>query len=147
MSRVKVNTEQPNTPDFDAPPNFDLRAHARSRQAWELGTGDTEQIDVRFVSHSGDVTTAMQHAEQVLHDAANSELPHSALPHSALPHSALPHSALPHSALRYRVRRRDTFLRWLLSFAGDAEPIAPPAVVADWRALLTATRDAHAEPA
>jgi hypothetical protein len=36
------------------------------------------------------------------------------------------------------------FLRWVLSFAGDARPVSPPEVVEEWYALLRDTRAAHA---
>ncbi len=125
MSTVKVNGTQPNSADFDPPANFDLRAHARSRQAWELGRGDEEDIDVHFVTQGADVSSATRHAAQVLQDAASEQLSG--------------------SAWRYRVRRRDTFLRWLLSFAGNAEPVGPPAVVADWCTLLRETLAVHTQ--
>src|SRR5690606_38830981 len=108
MAQVKINTSRPNSPDFDVPNEFDLRTHARSRQSWELGTGDAEDIDVRFVAESGDVTAARRHAVMVLQDAA-----------TRAPDGT---SATDRTALRFHVRRRDTFLRWLLSFAGHAEP-------------------------
>ncbi|MFN7532323.1 MAG: hypothetical protein ACK5T7_14560, partial [Gemmatimonas sp.] len=47
----------------------------------------------------------------------------------------------------FSVRRRDPFLRWLLSFAGEARPVAPPTVVAAWRDLLAATRAAQLDAA
>ena len=126
MTSAKVNGSRPQTPDFIVPADFDLRAHAKSRQAWELGTADAEDIEVRFVDRGGDVTAARRHAARILTEAAPAQ-----------------EGEAPHSVLQYRVRRRDTFLRWLLSFAGDAEPVAPAEVVADWRRLLAETLAAH----
>lgn len=134
MAQVTVNSAKSNSADFEVPKDFSLRAHARSRQSWELGTGDAEDIDVRFVAESGDVTAARRHAAMVLQDAAT--------PSSDGAGEARSSDG---TALRFRVRRRDSFLRWLLSFAGHAEPVAPAAVVDDWRALLDATRAAHAQ--
>lgn len=134
MAHVKLNTEKANSPDFEVPRDFDLRSHARSRQSWELGTGDAEDIDVRFVAESGDVTAARRHAATVLQNAAT--------PSGDTSTATRP---VTDSALRFRVRRRDSFLRWMLSFAGHAEPVAPPAVVSDWRALLEATRAVHGQ--
>jgi hypothetical protein len=51
--------------------------------------------------------------------------------------------ATSHTIRTFRVRRRDTFLRWLLSFGGEAHPIAPHEIVTEWRALLQATRAAQ----
>lgn len=119
MRDVRVNTRAPGTPDFTVPAAFDLKAHARSRQAWELGTGDVEAIDVHFSGRGGDVSAALRLGDP------------------------LPASDDTGTPLRFQVRRRDTFLRWLLTFAGDARPIAPAAVVQDWRTLVTNTRAAH----
>ncbi len=118
MHDVKVNGKQPGTADFTVPRDFDLKAHARSRQAWELGTGDHESIDVLFRGQGGDVTAALRLGEPVAHDGVEPRL-------------------------RFHVRRRDTFLRWVLAFAGDAEPVAPPEVVDDWRLLVRDTLAAH----
>lgn len=121
MSGTRVNTKAPGTPDFTVPASFDLKAHARSRQAWELGTGDVEAIDVHFSGLGGDVTTALRLGE------------------------ALPWPAAQGTRSRFRVRRRDTFLRWLLTFAGEAVPVAPESVVDDWRTLVRDTLAVHAE--
>ncbi len=118
MHEVKVNDKQPGSADFTVPRGFDLKAHARSRQAWELGTGDIEAIDVLFRGQGGDVTAALRIGEPVAHDGAEPRL-------------------------RFHVRRRDTFLRWVLAFAGDAEPVAPPEVVDDWHTLVRDTLAAH----
>jgi proteasome accessory factor B len=118
MHDVQVNGKQPATPDFTVPSTFDLKAHARSRQAWELGTGELEAIDVQFRGRGGDVTSALRLGEPVAHDGAESRL-------------------------RFQVRRRDTFLRWVLAFAGDAEPVAPPDVVDEWRTLVRETLAVH----
>lgn len=116
MQDVKVNAASPAARDFEVPAGFDLKAHARSRQAWELGTGDTESIVVRFTGSGGDVTAALLAGEACDGPAVRR---------------------------RFQVRRRDTFLRWVLSFAGEARPESPPEVVAAWRTLLHETRAAH----
>ncbi len=123
MRDVRVNSKAPATPDFVVPASFDLKAHARSRQAWELGTGDMEAIDVHFSGRGGDVTAALRLGEALDAGAAHS------------------------TQRRFLVRRRDTFLRWLLTFAGDARPVAPPAVVDAWQALVHDTLAAHRESA
>ncbi len=129
IQRVHVNTRHPATPDFVTPAGFDLKSHAKSRQSWELGDGDTEEIDVRFVNRGGDVTAAARHGEQILTDASRERTHHADDPDLVV--------------LRFRVRRRDTFLRWLLAFAGAAVPVSPPAVVNDWQRLVEDTLHAH----
>ena len=41
---------------------------------------------------------------------------------------------------RFDVRRSDSVARWLLSFAGDAVPIAPESLVAEYYQLVADTR-------
>lgn len=127
VQRVQVNSRNPATPDFSTPSDFDLKSHAKSRPSWELGDGDAEIVDVRFVNRGGDVTAAVRHGEQILVDASRT-------------HDASDPGVL---LLRFRVRRRDTFLRWLLSFAGAAIPVSPPSVVRDWQTLVHDTLQAH----
>ncbi len=122
MQAVQVNTKSPGSADFDVPSDFDLRAYARSRQAWELGDGATETIDIRFTRHAPDLAQAERIAE-VVHDDGIALI------------------------LRFGVRRRDTFLRWVLAYGGNAVPVSPDAVVQDWNQLLQATFAVHAEAA
>ena len=98
MSNTEVNTRKPGTPDYDVPAGFDLREHARSRQAWELGAGDAVTAVIAFHSASGAAAGAARLGEEV--------------------------EGKPHLR-RFRVRRLDAFARWLLSFAGDLEPVSP----------------------
>jgi hypothetical protein len=46
---------------------------------------------------------------------------------------------------RFRVRRPDTFALWVLSFAGDAEVVAPATMATRVQALAQATRARYAE--
>ena len=45
---------------------------------------------------------------------------------------------------KFQVRRVDAFARWLLSLAGDATPLAPPELVAEYRAVARATAEIYA---
>jgi hypothetical protein len=40
---------------------------------------------------------------------------------------------------RLRLRRVDVFARWLLSFAGDARPVSPPALVEAFEQIVRQT--------
>ncbi len=106
IRNVTVNALRSQSPDFDAPAGFDLAAHAASRNAWELGDGDAVQAVVRFDNKRGAVANAIRLGEP---DGSATR------------------------RRRFRVRRVDTFARWLLSFAGDAVPLSPAAVVTAWR--------------
>lgn len=112
MSAIEENRGRPRTPDFEPPPGFDLAEHARSRQAWELGDDDAREVIVEFRASTGAVRGAAGLGEKV--------------------------RGAP-SRRRFRVRRPDTFARWLLSFAGDAVPVEPPEMVERWRALARET--------
>jgi len=112
MSGVRRNTARESTPDYEVPPGFRLREHARSRQAWELGDGDACEVDVRFVRDTGAAAAAARLGAKI--------------------------EGAP-DRRRFTVRRQDAFVRWLLAFAGDARPVAPADVVAEFDAQLRAT--------
>ena len=116
LSRITapaINPQRPGSPDFERPAGFELRAHARSRQAWELGEGNGEPTIVEFRGASGATVAARKLGEAVKGEPAQR---------------------------RFLVRRRDAFARWLLSFCGEVVPLSPPEVVQDFRALADATR-------
>lgn len=102
MRSVTPNRARAGTPDFTVPPAFRLREHATSRQAWELGDNDLVHAVVEF-GDSGSAQAALRLGERV--------------------------PGKPNQR-RFRVRRLDAFVRWLMSFAGDARPLEPPEVVA-----------------
>ncbi len=120
LSRIadaEPNTRQPAAPDYEIPAGFDLQDHARSRQAWELGTGDAITAVVALRTPSGAAVAAHQLGEAVEGDER---------------------------LRRFRVRRVDSFARWLLSFAGDLAPVSPSAVVEEYAGLVRETLDHHA---
>lgn len=112
MSRVAANRSRPQSADFDVPDAFDLRAHARSRQAWELGDADALDAIVEFVAESGAAASWRQLGESVPGEPARRA---------------------------YRVKSIDRFVRWLMSLAGAAKPVSPPALVDAYGAALQAT--------
>ena len=119
LSRVadaNLNPKQPGTPDFQAPAGFDLQRHARSREAWELGTGDAVVATVALRNPSGAAVAAHRLGEVVEGDER---------------------------LRRFRVRRVDAFARWLLSFAGDLEPVSPAQVVEEYQGLVRETLAHH----
>jgi predicted DNA-binding transcriptional regulator YafY len=113
IGTVAVNERRALTPDYEIPEAFDLRAHARSRQAWELGDGDPVEAIVEFPGRTGAARAAAELG-----------------------------SPIPGSPRRrsFAVRRVDVFARWLLALAGEAIPIAPPKAVAEYRRLVAETR-------
>ena len=117
MGRVVSNRARAGTPDFEVPASFDLREHARSRQAWELGDGDATEAIVEFVRDSGAAAGAARLGVMVENEPGRR---------------------------RFLVRRIDSFARWLLSFGGDARPVSPRAVVAEYEEQLRRTRELYA---
>ena len=116
VSRVQINGQKPDTPDFTLPEDFQLRDHARSRQAWELGDGDEVTAEIVFARDHGGASAAAQLGQPVPDHPSHR---------------------------RFRVRRMDPFVRWLLSLGGAARPISPPELVAAWRDQLQATLDVY----
>lgn len=115
LSRIRdaaVRGAQAQTPDFEVPGDFDLRLHARARHPWELG----ESQDLEAVVECDEGTTRAL-------DAAKLGVAVGGDP----------------TRRRFSVRRPEVFARWLLSFAGGARPVSPPAVVDAWRDLARQT--------
>ena len=104
--------------EYAIPADFNLRAHARSRHAWELGDGEEVPVLVRFRDPDGAVAATLPEGETVAAGPGVLER-------------------------RFGVRRVEPFLRWVLSCAGEARVVAPPEAVAAWRRLLERARDAQ----
>jgi proteasome accessory factor B len=120
LSRIaapEMNGKQAKTPDYQIPADFHLATHARSKHAWELGDGDAVDAEVEIRRAGGAAAAAARLGEAV--------------------------DGHPNRR-RFRVRRRDAFVRWLLSFAGDLAPVSPPDLAAEYRAVVQATLSAHA---
>ena len=119
LSRIadpRVNKGRPGTRDYEIPAGFDLRAHARSRQAWELGAGDAVLATVQFRTRTGAASAAHRLGEEVPGHPDRRQ---------------------------FRVRRSDAFARWLLSFGGDLIPLGPSELVDEYRGLVRETLAHH----
>jgi predicted DNA-binding transcriptional regulator YafY len=116
ISDPKMNSVKPDTPDYEIPAGFRLAEHARSRQAWELGDGDAVEAVVELRRAVGAAAAAARLGEPV--------------------------EGHP-DRRRFRVRRRDAFARWLLSFAGELVPVSPSEVVSDFQVLAAETLAHH----
>jgi proteasome accessory factor B len=111
VSRIRsamVNRRRPGSPDFEIPADFRLREHARSKQAWELGDGAALDAIVAFTGSTGPTRAALRLGEPVEGEPTHR---------------------------RFIVRRVDTFARWLLGFAGEADPLAPAELADAYHAL------------
>jgi proteasome accessory factor B len=113
MTDERANANKPQSSDYTIPATFSLREHARSREAWEIGDGDAYEAVVEF---SGKTGPAIAAAALGRADASSPSL------------------------RRFHVRRTDSFARWLLTFAGEAKPVAPEALLKEYAEIVKETR-------
>lgn len=118
ISDAEINPARSQTADYAIPPGFDLRDHARSRQAWEIGDGAGQDALVEF----RDATSAAKAASR-LGIAVEG----------------------PGDRRRFKFRRIDSFARWLLSFGGEAIPLEPAELVSEFEAQVRATHAVYEE--
>jgi proteasome accessory factor B len=117
ISALKVNKTRAGTSDYEIPSSFNLREHARSRQAWEIGDGDAFDATVELRGSSG----------------------------AALAAASLGRTVPGSDTLRqFSVRRADSFARWLLAFGGELMPVSPPEIVREYDTLVQRTRAIYA---
>ena len=102
MERIAANDKKPQSADYEIPNSFRLAAHARTKQSWELGDDAPEEMIVEIRGDSG-ASLAARTLGAAVDDAPNHR--------------------------RFRVRRVDSFVRWIMSFAGEVVPISPPSLV------------------
>src|SRR5262249_32489033 len=102
MERVSVNTKKPQAADFDVPSDYRLADLARTKEPWELGDEAPEEMIVEIRNDTG-VTRSIR--------SLGDDVPGAPM------------------RRRIRVRRVDSFVRWLMSFAGDVVPVSPPGLV------------------
>jgi proteasome accessory factor B len=112
MSRVVANPKRSQSPDYEIPADFSLRDHAQSREPWEIGDGDATTAVVEFLTMTGATRAALELGKPV--EGSDTRR-------------------------RFDVRRPDSFARWLLSFGGDARPVEPPELCAEYERVAAAT--------
>ncbi|MBX9928198.1 MAG: WYL domain-containing protein [Gemmatimonadaceae bacterium] len=115
ISRAVVSVRNAQRADFDVPSDFDIRDLSEERRAWELGDGRPISSVVEFDFSDAVAARGAELGERLTSGRASSR--------------------------RFAVRRPESFVRWLLAFAGAARPISPHAIVSAWRA---AAKDAYA---
>lgn len=118
MSKVHVARPGSAGPDFQVPGDFDVR-ELGGRSAWELEEdeeGPELDVLVRFLPPAGLLAVRNGWGEPVDEDA---------------------------SLRRFRVRRLDPFLRWILSMAGEARIVSPPAAKAGLARMAAEVRDLY----
>jgi predicted DNA-binding transcriptional regulator YafY len=116
MTDVAVNMAKHQTPDFRTPSSFRLTDHAATREPWEIGDGEGEEMILEFRGESG----ATRAAEKL--GAAIAGQPRQR---------------------GFRVRRCEAFVRWAISFAGEVMPVAPSSLVDEYRATVARTLELY----
>ncbi len=111
---VEINPARAQTADYEIPRDFNLREHAKSRRAWELGDSTADDAVVDFRGATGATMAAARLGAPV--EGAEDRR-------------------------KFRIRRVDSFARWLLSFGGEAVPVEPPALVTEFERQV---RETHA---
>lgn len=113
MGDLEVNATRPGTPDYEIPAGFDLAAYG-GRKAWELGEDDDGAVEatVRFAYPRSFWAERNGHGTLVEEHADGSHL------------------------RRFTLRRRDPFLRWILSLGGDARIVEPEALRREFQAMV-----------
>ena len=118
ISAARPNEKRAGTPDYEIPSSFRLREHARARRTWEIGDGESADVVVRFSPAAPDAAKRLG---------------------AAVDDEAHAGTGAGDVLRRFPVRRLDAFVRWILSFAGSALPVAPDALVAEYRRQREAT--------
>ena len=116
MREVVVNRKAPGTQDFEIPASFKLADQAVPVPPWSLGNEAVAVAEVQFKVKSGRVREA-----RAMGTTARDRP----------------------DVSRYEVRRREPFLRWLLSLSGDGVLIGPTDLVREFRGLIDRTIAAH----
>ena len=121
MEELEAEARRPGTPDYEVPDDFRVADYG-GRRAWELGGGDEppEEAVVRFHPPRSIWAERNRLGEPVGDLSDGGQL------------------------RRFAVRRRDPFLRWVLSLAGDAVIVRPPHLARAFRELAGAVARRYA---
>ena len=112
MRRVVANTKKPQSADFEIPADFKLAEYAGAGRPWELGEDAPEEMVVEIRGDTGAALSVRSLGAEVVGAPARR---------------------------RFQVRRIDSFVRWLMSFAGDVVPVYPPRLCEQYRNTIAAT--------
>jgi proteasome accessory factor B len=105
MRDLSINTSRSQSADYEIPPNFNLREHAKWKKPWELGDSDASEAIVDFRGSTGATKAAARLGLSV--EGASDRR-------------------------KFRLKNVDSFARWLLSFGGEAVPVSPPSLVSEF---------------
>jgi proteasome accessory factor B len=113
MEKVVANTKSPKKRDYEIPDDFELRSYL-GRKAFELGEeAITADVQFRFPAA---IRAALSEEGELVEERADGS-----------------------SVRRFAVSQVNPFLRWVLSFAGDAQILTPPELRDEYRAMAEQT--------
>lgn len=120
MEDPDVNSLSPNSPDFEVPEDFDVTSHT-GREAWELGSEEDEPIvaRVRFTFPRSLWADRNGHGRLVETDDHGNTI------------------------REFDVHQVNPFLRWILTFEGDAQLIDPKPLRAELLVLARKILEIH----
>ena len=120
MRGATANRSSPGTPDYEIPPDFRLE-HCVGRSAWELGGDPEESLEatVRFQFPRSLWAERNGHGRLVTEHEDGAQV------------------------RSFDIHRRDPFLRWLLSMAGDATVEGPESLRSEFRAMASRVIERH----
>jgi proteasome accessory factor B len=122
MGDPSPNRSKPHTPDYEIPSDFRV-SELLGREAWELGSADEGEVE----AHVHFRFPVSLWAARNRHGMLKAEQPDG-------------------SAVRaFNVRQVNPFLRWLLTFEGDAELLSPPDLRTQLRELARDVAAIYAE--
>jgi proteasome accessory factor B len=116
MAGVEMNEKKPQSADYEIPTEFSLSAHARAKEPWEIGDDAPEEMIVEFHGQSGAALAARMLGAPVSGAATHR---------------------------RFQVRRVDSFVRWLMSFAGEVVPVSPARLREQYDSAIASTLSAY----
>jgi proteasome accessory factor B len=117
ISRIELNTSRSQSADYEIPSLFNLRQHAKSKRPWDLGDDNGSEAIVDFRGATGAAKAASRLGVSV--------------------------EGAP-DRRKFRIRRLDSFARWLLSFGGEAVPVEPLTLVTMFNNLVDDTKRQYA---
>ena len=120
IAELRVNASRPQSADYELPNGFDLATEARLKESWELGDDVAEEMIVEIVGETGAASSVRGMGAPVV--------------------------GMPNQRC-FHVRRLDSFVRWLMSFAGEVVPMSPARLIDAYHETVNATLSAYASGA
>jgi proteasome accessory factor B len=110
MDSPVVNTKKPKEEDYEVPGDFRIGDYT-SRRPWELVEGDAIAAEVRVRFPAAHWLERNGEGEPIRREEGGAQV------------------------FRFDVTEENSFLRWVLSFAGEADVVSPPELRAAFRSL------------